>query len=437
VDSLLFWLLLLALLLLANGVFVAAEFALVAVRRSRVQELVESGNPAASVVQRLQSDMDTSIAGAQLGITIASIALGWVAENSIHEAIEMLFAHTPGLAGIELPAGIGIAVAFVILTMLHVILGEQVPKSWALRVPEKMALLLAVPFRLFCLLSWPLIYLMNSIAGVILRACGIPQVGSKTHAIRSVEEFAILFRQSARAGALNEEELELLTGSLELRKLTARQLMVPRSEIVWLDGNKPAEELIETVLNSQHSRFPLAAGQLDKVSGIVAAKQLLAAFATGKPLEMDLLSQPILIVPESKSALSILKSFQESRTNIAIVMDEYGAVRGLVTLHDILVAIVGELPEEVEEPAPQVVTLGEGGWLIDGALAIDEFCEIVALKELPVDAEHKYYTLAGFVLSRLQHIPEAGESFEWAHLAFTIVKMERNRIARINVRRLG
>lgn len=421
-------------LLLANGLFVAFEFALVAVRRSRIQEMVEAGKPFASLIKELQEDMDKSIAGAQLGITLASLALGWVAENSIHRALEALFHAVPG--SFHVPPGIGVALSFIILSMLHVIIGEQVPKSWALRSPERMIFFLSLPFRVFATICSPLIALMNWLSNLVLKLLRIPKASGEAHAIGSADEFIILFEQSAQTGAIDPQELDLLNRSLELKDLTARQLMVPRADIVWLDTERPLEEMLQIVEDTPHQRFPIGRGGLDDVIGIVQAKSLLSHALKDSLEKIEDHVHEVLFVPENRSAQLILKSFQDAHMNMAIVLDEYGSVRGLLTVNDIVASIVGDLPDSADIEEEKQLEPGEGPWVMDAAMPIHEFQRIVEVEEIPESDRFKFYTLAGFVIDILQRIPKVGDAFEWNNLQFEVIEMDRHRIAKVLVRRI-
>lgn len=433
-SNLIFWLALMFVLLLANGLFVAFEFALVAVRRSRIQEMVETGRPFAPLIKQMQEDMDRSIAGAQLGITLASLALGWVAENSIHRALETLFHNLPG--DIHVPSGIGVALSFVILSMLHVIIGEQVPKSWALRSPENMIFMLSVPFKVFATICAPLIALMNWLSNLVLKLLRIPKASGESHAISSADEFLILFEQSAETGALDPQELDLLNRSLELKELTARQLMVPRGDIIWLNTDQPIEENLRAVEESPHQRFPVGRGSMDDIIGIVQAKSLLSHALRGTLTKVEDYVHEVLFVPENRSAQLILKSFQDAHMSMAIVLDEYGSVRGLMTINDIVSSVVGDLPASADIEEEKPLEPGEGPWVMDASMPLHEFQRIVEVDEIPESDRFKFYTLAGFVIDRLERIPKVGDSFEWNGLSFEVIEMDRHRIANVLVRRL-
>lgn len=419
------------LLLAANGFFVAVEFALVSVRRSRIRELAENGNRLARLVQQLQHDLDFSVAGAQLGITLASLALGWVAEGAVDQALHKV------LHGFEAPPFVGVAVSFIVLSMSHVILGEQVPKSWALRSAENIAMMLALPFRVFCIFTYPLVALMNVLSQAVLRILGIPNASESAHAIGSVEEYKILFEQSEQAGALEESEKVLLMRSLDLREMSVANLMVHSGDIEWLDIQEPTKDLLEQIRETRYTRLPVANGSLDDVLGYVNAKDVLAEVVAGNKPDLMRMMHKLMIVPETRNALLVLRDFQQSHTDMAMVMDEYGAVRGLITVHNVVKAAVGRLPEDVDpENLPKIVHQGGGVWIVDGTLPLEELFEITGPFEVP-ESRNRFYTLAGLIINELGRIPQVRDWVEISGHKFEIVEMSNYRIARVRISAVG
>lgn len=424
-------LLVMLLLLLANGLFVAVEFALISVRRSRIHELVQGGHPTAKIVDSLQRNLDFSVAGAQLGITIASLALGWAADEATQLISRDLARIYPN---INIPPGVGFFVSFLVLSMSHVILGEQVPKSWALRTAEQMALLLAVPFRLFCTIMWPLIAVMNRMSDLILRAMRIPKSHESAHAISSPEEFQILFEQSKLAGKLEEDERLMLHRSLSLREVEITRLMVPSSDIDWLDLHLSKEELVQRVEETPHTRLVIADGTLDDPVGYVNGKEILACALAGREIDLVQLAHKILVLPESRKALLALKDFRETQTQVALVMDEYGSVRGMVTINDVVTAVMGSMVEP-HDNTESIIEIKPGVWVVDGATSIDDLFYTVGHFDLP-HSRVKFHTVAGLILSELGAIPQAGTAVRLAGYQFEVLEMENYRIARVRVTKL-
>src|SRR5262249_12799723 len=245
--SLLFWLALMLVLVVLNALFVAAEYALVKLRRTRVQELVDKGHRAARTVKYLQDNIGTTIAGTQLGITLMSLALGWVGESSIHELVKLVLGMIPGMSGFEPPAGLAFGLSFVLLSMLHVILGEQVPKSWSIRIPEKTALFLAPAVRVWAMVTFPLIWVMNALAGVVLRLFGLKQAEEQEVHVHSADELEILIEASGKAGSLGKQESDLLKRALELKEVTAKEIMIPRARMDKISDSLTLQEVLAVV----------------------------------------------------------------------------------------------------------------------------------------------------------------------------------------------
>lgn len=431
-ESVWFGLLMMFVLLVVNGFFVAVEFALVAVRRSRIEELVQEGNALAPMIGRMHSDMDNTIAGAQLGITIASLALGWVAEENL-QAVTNDFLHL--IKGdLEAPPGLGVGLSFVILSMLHVIVGEQVPKSWALRFPEKLLFILVIPFQIFCIVTKPLIWLMNKLATMLLNALRIPMASEEAHAIQSSEEYGILFEHSRKAGTMAEEQHELLSRSLKMSDYTIDELMIPRNDILWIDTQKSNDEILQQLARSKRSRLLVGSGSVDEMVGFVRVRDVLSSVVQGENLDLFKHMHQPLKVPGSRNAVSTLKAFQETQFGVGVVLDEFGGIRGLFTIHDIIAAAIGENPA-LRETEEHYKDLSEDEWVMDGTLPIAEFQNITKLDELP--HSHKpFHTLAGLILAVVEHIPSEGETIQWKNLQFHIIRMDNYRIAEIKVSRL-
>lgn len=418
------------LLLLANAFFVAVEFALVSLRRSRIQDMVQQGNPTARVLQDMQTEMDTTIAGAQLGITLASLALGWVADSTLHRLVEIFLHALPFGKGVHAPEGLGVVLSFVMLSMIHVILGEQVPKSWALRFPENVALILAWPFRVFCVALKPLIWLMNFLASQCLRLFRVPVASESSHAIGSSDEYSILFKESTEAGVLHEHERELLNRTLVLREKVVDTLMIPRTRVRWIDLNESKEEILEQILQSSHSRLAVARGDLDELLGFVRTKDLLAMEMQKKEMDIESVLFEPMYIPHNQDALTVLQSFRREQYGMAVVLDEFGGVQGLLTVNDIVAAAFGAVPAILDQGRSRFKKTNENEWIVDGRLSIERFEELIDMK---LEAPEGYNTLAGFVIGVLERIPEKGEIVEVQSIKFEIIEIIGNRLARLKV----
>lgn len=417
-------------LLLANAFFVAVEFALVSLRRSRIQDMVQQGNATAKVLHDMQEDMDTTIAGAQLGITLASLALGWVADSTLHRLVEMFLNVLPLGKGVHVPSGIGVVLSFVMLSMIHVILGEQVPKSCALRFPEKVAMILAWPFRAFCVALKPLIWLMNFLAIQFLRLFRVPVASESAHAIGSSDEYSILFKESTEAGVLHEHEQELLNRTLVLREKVADSLMIPRTRVRWIDLNESKEEILEQLLQTSHSRLAVARGDLDEMLGFVRTKDLLAMELQKKEMDIESVLFEPMYIPHNQDALTVLQSFRREQYGMAVVLDEFGGVQGLLTVNDIVAAAFGAVPAILDHGRNRYKKTDENEWIVDGRLTIERFEELIELK---LDVPDGFNTVAGFVIGFLERIPETGEKVEVQEIKFEILETVGNRLARLKV----
>jgi len=266
-GEVLFWLALTALFIILNGLFVAIEFALVALRRSRVHEMVEQRKPLSGVIQKLQKNMDTSIAGAQLGITVASLAIGWLGEHALTDALGNAINSIPGLANVYIPPGTGFVISFLILSVLHVVIGEQVPKFWALQLPEWTCRMLAVPFKFFCWLTYPLIWFMNLLARCVLAMLRIEKAKEGEHSAHTAEELEILFEASRKAGELKAQETDLLKRTLELADLTVKEIMVPRTKMDAISDDLSLRDVLSVVARTKHGKLPVFRGSSDRIHG--------------------------------------------------------------------------------------------------------------------------------------------------------------------------
>lgn len=418
------------LLLIANAFFVAVEFALVSLRRSRIQDMVQQGDATAKVIQNMQHEMDTTIAGAQLGITLASLALGWVADSTLHRLVNMFLASLPLSKGVHAPEGLGVVLSFIMLSMIHVILGEQVPKSCALRFPEKVAVLLAWPFRFFIICTRPLVVLMNFLASICLKIFHVPVASESAHAIGSSDEYSILFQESKEAGVLHEHEQELLNRTLVLREKVVDSLMIPRTRVKWIDLNDSQEEIKEQLLKTPHSRLAVARGDIDEMLGFVRTKDILAMELQHKKLDIESVVFEPMYIPHNQDALTVLQSFRREQYGMAVVLDEFGGVEGILTVNDIVGATFGAVPAILDQGRNRYKKNSDTEWIIDGQLSIEKFEEVLSIK---VEAPEGFNTVAGLVIGLLERIPEKGEIVEVQNIKFEILEVAGNRLSRLRV----
>ena len=432
------------LLIAANAFFAAAEFALVSVRETRIQQLIDNHRIGARAVQKLHRNLDEVVNGVQIGVTIVSLTLGWLGEPIVAHVLEAM-----GFIG-QLPHAlvyahaIAIAIAFTLITCLHVILGELVPKSLALQRGEQVALAVAAPMDVFLTLIRPASYAMSHAAGFVLRVFGSPQ--GRTGPIHSPDELKLIATASRQVGQIPAFQEEMIHSALELENITVREVMVPRPKIFSLPGDLSLEDALTRVVEEQHSRVPVYDPQSgpEHIVGILYSKDLMywtrlrLTSSRGSPdrvsvLKIGQIMREVLVVPETKILTDLLEEFKERKRHIAIVVDEFGSTAGLITAEDILEQLVGEIEDEFDVARPlQPALEGQIALTLDGATSIRDLESQYDLL-LPSDG---FETLAGFILTRLQKIPQRGATFEYEGCRFTVEEMEGLRIAKVKIERL-
>ncbi|MEH2289353.1 hemolysin family protein [Nostoc sp.] len=418
-------------LVLANGFFVAAEFALVALRRSRVEQLVIQAHPRAKALQRAVNNLDAYLAATQLGVTISSLGLGWLGEPAIAVLVEPAFHWLPKSLSQTSAHTLSVVIAFTIITSLHIVLGELAPKSLALQRTERTAFAVINLLELYLVIFRPAVQALNNLGNFVLKLIGL-EPGSSEELLHSTEELKLLVAASHEAGLLGEAEQDVVERVFSIGNRQVSAFMTPRTEMVWLDIDEPLSKIRSQVIESIHSFFPVAQQSIDNLLGIVQTKEFLAQNPT-QAIELQALLKPLLYVPESMKALNLLELFKKSGTHLALIVDEYGVTQGLVTITDIVEAIVGDIPTSEELADPDIVQREDGSWLLDGLLPIDELKEILDIRKLLPGAGINYQTLGGFVVNQLGHIPLVAEHFEWAGLRFEVVSMDGNRVDKVLV----
>lgn len=423
---------LLAVLVLvaANGFFVAAEFSLVAVRRSRVVELVAAGRMNAKALERALAGLDSNLAATQLGITISSLALGWIGEPAIAHLIEPALAGSIGsLAGVSAYA-IAVAISFFVITALHIVLGELAPKSLALQRSEATALWIVRPLSLFRWLLSPAITVLNGLGNLVLRHCGL-QAGTGEASLHSAGELKLLVAESQEAGLLQETQQEVVVRALDIGNRRIGDIMTPRTEVDWIDANDDRQEILKDILESRHEQLLVGRGGIDELLGVVAKRTLLAQVLGGGELDVLAAVGRPLMVHESMPIFKVLEQFKQAPVRLAVVVDEYGGVEGIVTQSDLLEALAGDLPDQDGEQ-PDLVACDDGTFLIDGMAAAHDIFERLGVKP---PAKIRFHTIAGFALAELGHLPEAGEWFIHESWRFQVVDMDGRRIDKLMVKR--
>jgi CBS domain containing-hemolysin-like protein len=426
-------LLAMGLLVLANAFFVAAEFSLVSVRKTRIAELVARGNLAARAVEKAISNPDRVIAATQLGITLSSLGLGWLGEPALSHLIEPLIAFLPTGLQDEVSKAISAAIAFTLITFLHVVVGELAPKSIALQDPERTSLFVARPTLITESIFKPAIWVLNGTGNALLKLLKI-KPASGHELVHSVEELRMIVTASTEGGAVATDESEMLHAVFDFGEMIVRQVMIPRTEIVAVEADVPLDEIIQLTTQSTYTKFPVYDDSLDQILGIVHVKDLLNALLSPdsrKNTARGYLREAIF-VPETISVKSLLRQFRDNHQHMAIVLDEFGGTAGLVTLEDLLEEIVGEVNDPFDVNDPDFRVLPDGSVLIDGLTLIDEVNHQLGLSLHDPD----YDTIAGYVLGRLGRIPRLADSVEGHGIRLRVEEMDGLRIARLSLRRL-
>jgi CBS domain containing-hemolysin-like protein len=421
-------------LVLLNGFFVATEFSLVSVRRTRIDELVASGNRGAVVVQHALQRLDPYIAATQLGITMASLALGWIGEPALAHLIEPLLTFLPQILTAPTAHTIAVTVAFIIITALHIVLGELAPKSIALQRPESTALWVTRPTALFLKIFWPFIAILNGTGNLVVRAVGLTPASG--HAlVHSSAELRLLVQQSGEAGVLDADEEEMLTNVFAFADRAAYQVMRPRPKVVTIDHTATIRSFITLLAETGHMRFPvLGPGGVDDVHGIISAQDLFVAQNKGV-VDLDTaitpLVRPAFFTPESKRSGDLLQEMRSKRIRMVVLVDEYGGMAGIVTMEDLVEEIIGELADEGEQDFQEVRKIDDHTSIVEGQIRVEDVNQELQLN-LP---QGDYETLAGFILMRLGRLPSTGESITYQDVQLTVVEMQGPRIKRIELRR--
>ena len=417
-------LLVVAGLILLNGFFVAAEFAIVGVRKTRIEAMVEERRAGSKAVAVGKNDPDSFVAAAQLGITMASLALGWVGEPALASLFEPLFAFLPPDVGFFTSHFVAVVLAFALITSLHMILGEQVPKVAALHDPEGIALFTAAPTLFFGTLFRPFIRLVNGLSNGTLRLMGMEPAAGHT-LVHSVEELRMLVEQSSAAGFLEQEETEIAQRAFELGELSARDVMIPRTELSAVPITIDEDDLVAWIVADGHSRFPVYQGTVDNVIGVIHVKDVLRLVTQeGKQSVRSIMRQP-LFVPETLPANELLALMRSRKRHIAVAVDEYGGTAGIVTLEDIVERLVGAVQDEFEQPELRIQKQEDGSYLVNGLVNLTEFAETVGIE---LESED-YSTIGGYVFGLLGRRPEVGDEVQSERFRAKVESLDGLRIA--------
>jgi CBS domain containing-hemolysin-like protein len=403
-------LVLVVILVLINGFFVAAEFSLVSVRKTRIAERVARGDTGAQAVQKAIEDPDRFIAATQLGITLASLGLGWIGEPALSHLIEPLFEWLPGeIAGVAAHIAAAGILAFVLITGMHVIVGELMPKSIALQQAERTALLVARPTLWVEHLFRPFIWALNGTGNFLLRLLGFNHASEKEH-LHSVEELKMLVDASEEGGVLEAQESDMIHAVFDFGEMKAHQMMVPRTELITLAAGTPIDDVCDFAAQHHYTKYPIYENDLDHIVGILHVKDLVAAMRLPpdrQPPLRQLMREP-LAVPDTIGVNDLLARFRQRKQHIAVLLDEYGGTAGIITLQDIVDELVGEVSDVFGLDEPEVQKLPDGRVRLDGLMLLTDFNDLFALDL----KDANYETIAGYVLGQLDRIPKVGDEVD-------------------------
>lgn len=422
------------LLVLANAFFVAAEFAIVKVRSSQIELRAQTGSRTARMAQQLISHLDEYLSATQLGITLASLGLGWVGEPIVARLIEFImglfgFAPDPVLAHrIALPA------AFVLITFLHIVFGELAPKSLAIRRSESTTLAISYPLRVFYVLFRPAIITLNLVANRVLRLFGIEPVSDSEH-YHSGEELRFLLEQGREGGTIEEAEHKLIENVFEFGDTIVKEVMVPRTDIAALDIAETPLHLIKKVVEEGYTRMPVYEGSIDNIIGVVYSKDLITLLQHSDLIILQDLLRPVFFVPETKLINELLREFQRRKVQMAVVLDEFGGTAGLVTMEDILEELVGEIQDEYDEEPIAIEQIGDGTYIVSASMTISDVNDVIDGFRLPEGED--YTTIGGLATKWFGRIPEDNEAFERDAVRMTVLKTDRRKVVQVKIEDLN
>lgn len=422
-------LIILALILL-NGGLALSEIAVISARRARLQSRANDGDPGAQAALALSERPTDFLSTVQVGITLVGVLAGAFGGATIAEQLAKWFAQTPWL--VPYAEALSVIIVVIVITYLSLIFGELVPKRLALNNPEKLAALVARPMQSLARWTRPVVQLLTlSTEGVLKLLRAKPTEEPPV----TEDEIKLMIAQGTQAGIFIEAEQEMVERVFRLADWRVGTLITPRTEILWVDLDDPLEENLAKIRQTMHTRIPASRGNLDNVLGILRAKDIMDACLAGEPVDLEAVMVEPLLVPESMPALLVMEKFKETRMHMALVIDEYGGLQGLVTVNDILEAIVGEIPQRGETDVRQIIEREDGSWLVDGMLSVDEFKDYFDFDTLPDEDAADFQTVGGFMMTALGRVPVVTDKFHWMGYHFEVMDMDGMRVDKILVKR--
>lgn len=418
-------------LVFLNGFFVAAEFAIVKVRYSQIELRAKAGSQMALVAQNILNHLDAYLSATQLGITLASLGLGWIGEPVVSKILIATF-HSLGMdVPDETAHQIALPVAFALITVLHIVFGELAPKSIAIRKPEETTLFVSMPMRAFFLLFKPFIWVLNGLANRILKAIGIQPADE--HEAHSTEELRLLMRQSQASGAIKEDNFQIIQNAFDFSELTAQQVMVPRKSIFALEIDTPKQEILNAIHENGYSRIPVYEDDIDNILGIVFAKDIFKTIAKEGDWRLRDIMRPVHYVYNSAKLNRVLKDFQNKKIHVGIVIDEYGGTEGLIAMEDILEELVGEIQDEYDDEVAPVQKNEDGTFTVSGIAPLHDVNNFLPL---PLPENKQYNTLNGLILNRFGRIPSSNDPFKVEPYEILVLERRQNILIQLKVRLL-
>lgn len=420
-------------LVFLNGFFVAAEFAIVKVRTSQIEVKKNTNSTVMKAARSVISNLDGYLAATQLGITLASLGLGWVGESVFTEIILRFFNLIGIGTSVAFAQKLAIPVAFLLITILHIVLGELAPKSLAIRKPVPITFAVSVPLQIFYYVFRPFIWLLNGLANLLLKIIGIQPVHEQED-VHSEEELKVIISESHKGGIIEETEKELIQNVFNLGERRIRTLMTPRNEVIWLDINDKPEINKSKILKNKHTVYPLCNDSLDNAIGFIYAKDLLVDNLDETIKDLKKISKEIQVVIETRKAYSVMEQFQQKRIYQSVIVDEFGSVKGIVTINDIIDALVGDI-SETNEFEYDFFKQDDGSSIVDGQIPFIEFLEKIGAEDetLVKNESTPFITLGGYLIDQLEKIPAIGDKATWENYTFEVLKMDHNRIDKIKV----
>ncbi len=411
------------LLVFFNGFFVAAEFAIVKIRASQLEIKVQEGNRLAIIAKHIISRLDRYLAATQLGITLASLGLGWIGEPVVAKMILEVMTLMGVQLDPQLAHHIALPVAFLIITVLHIVFGELAPKSIAIQRTQRTVMIIALPLQFFFFIFRPFIYLLNGTANLVLRSIGISTVQGQD--VHSSDELKYLVKQGKESGEIEQADYDIIKNAFEFSERIAKQIMIPRTQVMAIDVEDFQPSMVDRLIEENYSRIPCYAESLDNIVGVVYLKDILIKLHKNEAIKISSIMRSILIVPETKYIAQLLKEFQSKHQQIAVVIDEYGGTQGIVTMEDILEELVGEIQDEYDNEIPFVEKKGEKSYTVLASASLDDINDLLPH---PLTVNEEYETLAGYLILKLGRIPNLNERISIDDYEFTILKKNKNSI---------